>query len=145
MPENPIRQKEVEQILSNIRKLRELRNLTRDQLAADLGLSASGYSKIERGEIELTLSRLYQIAAALEVSAQQILEFDVSQVLGGNANEAASKMHNPAQNGFQNDLTHKYIQKLEEENQRLKTELSAYRAEQPYDKPANLLRNGDRS
>lgn len=140
MPENLIRLKEVEHILSNIRKLRELRNLTRDQLAADLGLSASGYSKIERGEIELTLSRLYQIAAALEVSAQQILDFDVNHVLGGNGKETAAKAFGPAHNGYHNDLMHKYIEKLEDENLRLKAELSVYRNEPQHEKPSYLLR-----
>jgi transcriptional regulator with XRE-family HTH domain len=118
-------QYEVEKILSNIRKVRELRNVTRDQLAADLGLSSSGYSKIERGEIELTLLRLYQIADALEVKALQILEFDVSQVLGKNHLENTAAAFGPQP--MQNDLVRKYIEKLEEENLRLKSELSAYR------------------
>jgi transcriptional regulator with XRE-family HTH domain len=115
---------EIAKVLSNIRKVRELRNVTREQLAADLGLSSSGYSKIERGEIELTLLRLYQIADALEVKAQQILEFDVSQVLKNHLeNTAAAFGPQP----LQNDLVRKYIEKLEEENLRLKSELSAYR------------------
>jgi transcriptional regulator with XRE-family HTH domain len=116
---------EIGKILSNIRKVRELRNVTRDQLAADLGLSSSGYSKIERGEIELTLLRLYQIADALEVKAQQILEFDVSQVLGRNHAEQMGSTFGPQP--LQNEVVNKYIQRLEEENLRLKSELSAFR------------------
>lgn len=145
MPDNNHYEKEKWKVLSNIRKFRELRNMTRDQLAADLGLSASGYSKIERGEIELTISRLYQIAAALDVSTQQILEFDVSQVLGNNGRNGTGDVYGPMPGAFHNDVMHKYIEKLEEENLRLKAELSLYRADQPYEKPAYLLRNGDRS
>lgn len=122
--ENTI-EREIGKILSNIRKVRELRNVTRDQLAADLGLSSSGYSKIERGEIELTLLRLYQVADALNVKVHQILEFDVSQVLGRNHAEQIGSAFGPQP--LQNELVHKYIQKLEEENQRLKSELSGYR------------------
>jgi transcriptional regulator with XRE-family HTH domain len=122
--ENTI-EREIGKILSNIRKVRELRNVTRDQLAADLGLSSSGYSKIERGEIELTLLRLYQVADALNVKVHQILEFDVSQVLGKNHLENTASAFGPQT--LQIDLARKYIEKLEEENLRLKSELSAYR------------------
>jgi transcriptional regulator with XRE-family HTH domain len=125
MQESTKVENEIGKVLSNIRKVRELRNVTRDQLAADLGLSSSGYSKIERGEIELTLFRLYQIADALEVKAQQILEFDVSQLLGKNHLENTASAFGPQT--LQIDLAHKYIERLEEENLRLKSELSAYR------------------
>jgi transcriptional regulator with XRE-family HTH domain len=125
MQESTKVENEIGKVLSNIRKVRELRNVTRDQLAADLGLSSSGYSKIERGEIELTLLRLYQIADALEVKAQQILEFDVSQLLGKNHLENTASAFGPQT--LQIDLARKYIEKLEEENLRLKSELSAYR------------------
>jgi transcriptional regulator with XRE-family HTH domain len=137
-------EKEIGKVLSNIRKFRELRNMTRDQLAADLGLSASGYSKIERGEIELTVSRLYQIAAALDVTAQQILEFDVSKVLGSSASEGHENDEGPKISSFHNDVMYKYIEKLEDENLRLKTELTSMRGDLPYEKPNHPLRKDQR-
>ena len=40
---------EIKDISSNIKKFRELKSLTREHLAAELEMSVSGYSKIERG------------------------------------------------------------------------------------------------
>jgi len=62
----------------NIKKIRELKNLTRDYVAAELEMSTSGYGKIERGEIDLTVSKLYKIASILNVSITDLLFFDVS-------------------------------------------------------------------
>ena len=144
MLENQIIEKEIGKVLSNIRKFRELRNMTRDQLAADLGLSASGYSKIERGEIELTISRLYQIATALDVTAQQIMEFDVSKVLGNNA-DGRENSDGSISKSYHNDLMFKYIDKLEDENLRLKSELNLLRNDLTYEKPDKLLRRDHHS
>jgi transcriptional regulator with XRE-family HTH domain len=62
--------------IQNIRKFRELKDITREQMAADLDLSLSGYSKLERGEIEITLKRLCEIADILEVELHQLLNFN---------------------------------------------------------------------
>ncbi|MCG9793498.1 helix-turn-helix domain-containing protein [Flavobacterium algicola] len=62
----------------NIRKIRELKNLTREYVAAELNMSMSGYGKIERGDVDLTVSKLIEISKVLEVSPEFILKFDVS-------------------------------------------------------------------
>ena len=59
----------------NIKKVRELKNITREQLADDLKMSLSNYSKIERSEIDLTVARLYEIANVLGVDVSQISKF----------------------------------------------------------------------
>ncbi len=64
----------------NIKKFRELKNLTREQIASDLKMSLSNYSKIERGEIDLTISRILEIANILEVDMSQILNFDATNI-----------------------------------------------------------------
>ena len=43
----------------NIKKVRELKNITREHLADNLNMSLSNYSKIERSEIDITIARLY--------------------------------------------------------------------------------------
>ena len=138
--------KEVESVLTNIRKIRELKNITRDQLSADLGMSTSGYAKIERGEIELTVSRLYQIAQALELKVQEVLDFNANQMLGGGEHghaNAAPEIHK-SQEPHETTILHKYIEKLEDENFRLKTELTLMRGDLPYEKPNHLLRKDQR-
>lgn len=106
----------------NIKKFRELKGITREQMAADLGLSLSGYGKIERNEVDLTISRIQQIAQILQVEISQILNFDVSQIFNFNnphyvqgAGAKAENMH------FHTDeFKDKYIKVLEVDNTRLK-------------------------
>jgi transcriptional regulator with XRE-family HTH domain len=62
----------------NIRKIRELKNLTREFVAAELKMSTSGYGKIERGDVDLTVSKLIEIANVLKVSTEFIFKFDTS-------------------------------------------------------------------
>lgn len=62
----------------NIRTIRELKNLTREYVADELKMSMSGYGKIERGEVDLTVSKLIEIAKVLDVSTEFIFEFDIS-------------------------------------------------------------------
>jgi len=58
-----------------IKKLREMRNLTQEHLAAQLGISVSGFSRIERDEVKVSGERLIRIAELLEVSVDELLRF----------------------------------------------------------------------
>lgn len=64
----------------NIRKIRELKSLTREYVAEELKMSMSRYGKIERGEVDLTVSKLIEIAKVLEVSTEFIFKFDISVI-----------------------------------------------------------------
>lgn len=106
----------------SIKKFRELKNITREQMAAELGLSLSGYGKIERNEVDLTISRIREIAKILKVDISQILNFDVSQIFNFNnphyvqgAGAKAESMH-----FHTDDYKEKYIRMLEKELARLK-------------------------
>lgn len=68
------------QIYLNIRRIRELKNLTREFVAAELNMSPSGYGKIERGEVDITISRLYQISDVLGVPLSSVLYLDISRL-----------------------------------------------------------------
>jgi transcriptional regulator with XRE-family HTH domain len=63
-------------VAGNIRKIREIRNYTQDYLAAKLGISQNAYSKIELGYSKLTLERLFQISAILEVEIMHLISFN---------------------------------------------------------------------
>jgi transcriptional regulator with XRE-family HTH domain len=69
-----------QQVYINIKRIRELKNFTRDFVADELNMSTSGYGKIERGEVDLTLSKLDKIATVLHVDIHFILRFDISKV-----------------------------------------------------------------
>jgi len=67
-------------VYRNIKKIRELKNLTREYVAAELAMSTSGYGKIERGEVDITVTKLIRLAAILEVSVSFILNFDINGI-----------------------------------------------------------------
>ena len=48
-------------------------------MAGELQMSTSGYGKIERGEIDLTLSKLFKISTVLGVSVTDVLFFDFNK------------------------------------------------------------------
>jgi transcriptional regulator with XRE-family HTH domain len=65
-------------VYKNIKKIRELKGLTREHIADELKMSTSGYGKIERGEVDLTVTKLTKIAEILDVSVEFIFKFNVS-------------------------------------------------------------------
>jgi len=102
----------------NIKKFRELKNLTREQIAAELNMSLSNYSKIERGEIDLTISRIYDIAKVIGIDVSQILNFDATQIFNVSNNQGVVGK-NETLTIHNDDYKEKYIKLLEIENARL--------------------------
>lgn len=110
---------EPEKISENIKKFRELKGLTREFVAVELEMSASGYSKIERGEIDLTISKLDKISKVLGVSVSQILNFDAQNIFNISNNNQVQGVQNSKITNYIDENTIKYIALLEQENQRL--------------------------
>lgn len=65
-------------IHERIRKLREIKDITRIDLADHLEVSLSGYSKIEQGSVEITISKLMAIAEHLNVDVRQLIDPNVA-------------------------------------------------------------------
>lgn len=57
-----------------IKKIRELKDLSQEQVAEKLGLATSSYSKIERGLTNISLTRLEEIAQIFNINATDLLE-----------------------------------------------------------------------
>jgi transcriptional regulator with XRE-family HTH domain len=110
----------MKEVVENIKKFRELKNLTRENLADQLDMSLSGYSKLERGEVDLTISKLYRISEILEVSVSQILNFDASQIFNINNSTGANGYVNEFHQHNSDEYKEKYIKMLESEIERLK-------------------------
>ena len=108
-------------IYENIKKFRELKSITREQIASQLKMSLSNYSKIERGEIDLTISRLYEIVGIIGCDVSQILNFDATQVFNVTNNKLVQGLGAKAENMHfhTDDYKEKYIKMLEDENTRL--------------------------
>lgn len=56
-----------------IRIIRQNKSLSQQNMADEMGITVSSYSKMERGEIDIKLSRLLQIAEALDVPLSEII------------------------------------------------------------------------
>lgn len=59
--------------LENIKAIRKAKGLTQQEMSDKIGMAKNNYGKVENGQIELTVSRLYQIADILEVSVIALL------------------------------------------------------------------------
>jgi transcriptional regulator with XRE-family HTH domain len=70
-----------QQIVSNVRKVREFRNYTQDYLAAKLGISQNAYSKIELGYSSVTLSRLVNVAEILDVDLVDLISVNIEDII----------------------------------------------------------------
>lgn len=110
------------EVFHNIKKFRELKSLTRETMASELEMSLSGYSKLERGEVDITLSKIFKIAKILGVSAEQLLNFDASQIFNVSNNQQVQGLGSQAEiiNFYGDDYKEKYIKILERENDRLR-------------------------
>ncbi len=64
------------QICEKIRLRRELKGWTQQEIACHLDMSPSGYGDIERGETDVTLSRLLLIAKVLEISLAELFDLN---------------------------------------------------------------------
>lgn len=58
---------------SIIRKIRVEKDITQEMLALQCNIDRSYMGRIERGEVNLTVEKLYIIAKVLEVDVKQLL------------------------------------------------------------------------
>jgi len=114
--------KELIEVYRTIRQFRELRKLTREDMAAELELSISAYGKLERGETELSLSKLYRIAEVFETDIANILNFKPSMVFNINNNQMVQASTDSSSQVLQgNEFLERYIRVLEAEVEKLKS------------------------
>lgn len=115
--------KENEQLMKicqTIRRLRELKDITRDYMSSELAMTSSGYSKIERGEVDITLKKLFKIAEILNVKINQLFDFDINSVFNYKGTNLQSHNKKSKMIVTSNAYLYKYIKLLERENKRLK-------------------------
>lgn len=58
-----------------MRKIREIQRREQVEVAEEAGIDTSYYARIERGEANPTLERLYSVVKALHVKSSDILPF----------------------------------------------------------------------
>lgn len=62
-------------VIENIKTIRKTKQLSREYMAAQLGVELSSYGKIERNEVGLTVERLFAIAEIFGIEATDILNY----------------------------------------------------------------------
>jgi transcriptional regulator with XRE-family HTH domain len=106
----------IEQAETKIKQIRELKNFTQDYVAQKLGLSTRAYSKIETGETQLTINRLNEISAILEVQPMEVLVFDDKKIFNFYNSSDINNVKNM-------NMPEKLIQQYEETIQSLKEQI----------------------
>lgn len=72
---SPINPSEWKEIGERIRKIREKKNLTQENVADETGITTSYFARIERGEERPTMDVLKSIVKALKIKSSDILPF----------------------------------------------------------------------
>ncbi|MCK9452141.1 MAG: helix-turn-helix transcriptional regulator [Bacteroidales bacterium] len=111
----------------NIKSFRELRKITREDISAQLGMSVSGYGKIERGEVDISLSKLVAIADILQVELSILINFEISEafqfILEHTSMIQSPEPREDTLNMYRSQLHEKYLLMLEKEIERLSKKL----------------------
>lgn len=63
-----------------IRLVRQLKGWSQEDVASKLGMSPNGYGSIERGETDVNLSRLEQIAGIFGIKLSDLMELNEKNV-----------------------------------------------------------------
>jgi transcriptional regulator with XRE-family HTH domain len=77
-----------------IRFLRQAKGWTQEEVADKLNMSQNGYGCIERGETDVNLSRLEQIADLFEIKLSELLGLDEKAVFNAVFNQGSTKNKN---------------------------------------------------
>lgn len=103
-------------INEKIRQLREQRQLSQENMADKLGMSVTGYAKIERGEVRSNLPRLEQISEVFDMDICELLSYGESEKVYFN-NSVTESTNSNNSNSFLfavgNDNLEKAIQQLQ--------------------------------
>lgn len=67
-------QKKLEGFGKNLKKLREGKGMTQEQIAFKSGISFTTINRLENGKLNPTLATLYAIADTFKVSVQELFE-----------------------------------------------------------------------
>ena len=100
-------------INEKIRQLREQHKLSQENMADKLGMSVTGYGKIERGEVRSNLSRLEQISEVFNMDICELLSMGGAEKVYFNNTVTESSNSNNFLFAIGNENLEKTIQQLQ--------------------------------
>jgi transcriptional regulator with XRE-family HTH domain len=92
-----------EKILSNIKTIREAKDLSGEYIAAQMGITQATYSRKEKGEIDFSLNDLLKVSEVLEVPMGKLVDQDLAKVItqtNNNSDTNASNNYNAENQTF---------------------------------------------
>lgn len=115
-------------IYEKIKFFRQLKGWTQEEIAEKLDMSPSGYGSIERGDTDVSLSRLVKITEILEVNLGDLFDSEERKILNFGGTQTNSDCQNHYSNLSPEQMQMKYefekqqliIEKLHQENNYLK-------------------------
>jgi transcriptional regulator with XRE-family HTH domain len=90
-----------------IRFIRMFKGWTQEEMAEKLGMALNGYAKIERGEVDINISRLNQIAEVLGVETTQLIGLNEKNVFNFIEN-SYNLVHNQSNGCYINQVETKH-------------------------------------
>ena len=99
------------EVHEKIRKIRELKNFSQENMAEQLQMSVNGYAKIERGEVGLQMDKLEKIADVLGMDVVDLLTVEKNLVFLNMENSTNSANYYASQEQYVIE-----IEKLKQQN-----------------------------
>jgi len=114
----------------NIKKFRELKGIGRSEMASMLGITLNGYGKIERGEVDISIKRLYQLADIFQLTVIDFFDEKdcLIKLLSSNCQDADRCQPTEGKEGNIGFDSQMYIEILEQRIAWLKAQLASQAA-----------------
>lgn len=110
---------------NNIKKARELRNLSQSFMAAELNVSQKTYSNIENSKNNITVEMITKIANILQISINKIFELNAEAILNNSSQSGGINQLNTAPSyNYSNEKAFELYEKLIIEKDKRIAELS---------------------
>lgn len=117
------------QVCEKIKHLRQAQNLSQEDVAEKLGMTANGYGGIERGEVDIKLSRLEQLSELFGVELIELLNRTEQNVF--NFSDTQNHCNIGSKSSEQANFKHE-IEKLQLVVEKLESMLESQKAEISY-------------
>lgn len=116
-----------------IKTVRKKRGITREFMAEQLGMTVSGYSRIERGEVDLKVNKLLLIKDLLNCDWADLFDSAKKHVYYIGKDHQVESVEIGVDNlqlNYRSDYLDRYVALLEKRNRELESELKKYRDSQ---------------
>lgn len=97
---------------TKIRKMREAKGLSQENMATELNLTQNGYGKIERNEVSLKYATLEKIADTLGTTVENIIGYDEKVIFSNIHPRINKQINSPRGFGIDSELKALYEDKI---------------------------------